>query len=112
MLIALWLIGIERVDADPPVRPRGRQILANLDEPVELGEDAADGGETHVLDGEADVGMRRIDRPGAGRYRGRRGMVLIACCSSCDQREPRRSPACTGKPTAGSEPASGSRSLA
>jgi len=54
MLIAPWLIGIERVDADRPVRPRGREILANLDEAIELGEDAADGGETHVLAGKAD----------------------------------------------------------
>lgn len=73
MLIALWLIGVERLDVDRPVRLRGRQILAYLDEPVVLGEDATDGGETHVFDGKADVGMRGIDRPAAGGYRGRRG---------------------------------------
>src|SRR5664279_143944 len=70
MLVALGLVGVDRLGLDGPVRLGGREVRADLQRSLELGELAAHGGDAHVLDGEADLGVPRVDGPGAGRDQG------------------------------------------
>ena len=73
MRIALGVAGVDRCNLDGSTRLGAREVLADLERPFELGELAADGGDTHVLDSEADPGMHRINSPGPSGY-GSRGV--------------------------------------
>ena len=66
MLVALVLVGVDGGRLDGAV---GAQVavLVDLERAVELAELAADRRYAHVLDGEADLRVRLVDRPGAGR---------------------------------------------
>ena len=66
VLVACGLVRVDRGDLDGAVGPGGGQVLADLQRAGEVCELAADVGDAHVLDGEADLRVRRIDVPGAG----------------------------------------------
>ena len=70
MRVALRLVGVHGLDLDGAVGLGGREIVADLEGALELGEFAAHGGDAHVLDGKADLRVGRVDGPGAGRDEG------------------------------------------
>ena len=66
VIVALRLVGVDRLGLDRAVDLGAGQVLADLERALELGELTADGGDAHVLDGEADLRVRRVDAPRAG----------------------------------------------
>jgi hypothetical protein len=63
--VAVGLAGVDRGHVHGPFEDRG--ITAGVDLALERAELAADGGDAHVADFEADVGVGRIDVVDAGR---------------------------------------------
>ena len=68
----------ERVGVDRAGQARV-SVVAHVEQRVQLLEATAEGGHGHVLDGEAGGRMCRIEPPGAGRYRQRRGGWECGC---------------------------------
>src|SRR5581483_3767216 len=73
VIVALGLVGVDRLGLDRAVDLGGREVFADLEGAREVGELAAYGGDAHVLDAEADRRVRAVDGPGAGRDQGRKG---------------------------------------
>src|SRR5664279_4621119 len=63
--VAVLLAAVDRGDVDPARQHGG--VARSVDGALEAAERPSDGGDTHVLDGEADVRMSRIDVVDPGR---------------------------------------------
>src|SRR5690606_3982229 len=72
--------GVDRLRLDGAVGARVSECVPDLERALELAELAAHRGYAHVLDGEADLGVGRVDRPGpAGDQRLGGGWRAHAC---------------------------------